>query len=74
MDTFKEFLKHEENGFFFKVGSSEDLSMVMERAINMSESDYKQLKTNLQSMVDNTLSIDAIINSYVKYLNTNLNA
>lgn len=46
----------------------------MERAINMSESDYKQLKTNLQSMVDNTLSIDAIINSYVKYLNTNLNA
>ncbi len=74
LDTFKEFLKHEENGFFFKAGSSEDLSIVMERAINMSETDYKQLKTNLQSMVDNTLSIDAIINSYVKYLNTNLNA
>lgn len=67
LDTFMEFITHEQNGYLFLQGSTEELAKTMKRAINNSVQDYSKLKLNLQKMVDESLAAEIIVEKYIKY-------
>jgi len=74
LDTFREFITHEENGYLFTPGSAAELAEVMKRAINNSNNDYQMLKDNLQQMIDENLSENIIVKKYTDYIKQCLNA
>ena len=74
LDTFKEFIDDNYNGYFFKQGNARALADVMRKAINNSAEEYQRLKINLQKMVEENLSEAIIIRKYLDYFETCLNA
>lgn len=68
LDTFKEFLNDNEDGYFFESGNEEALAGRMEFVI-MNHSDiYDKLRAKQRQMVDEKLSNNAIINKYKSYI------
>lgn len=68
LDTFKEFITHDFNGYLFNQGSATELAKMMKRAIDNNVEEYQALKHNLQKMVDENLSEKIIIGKYSDYL------
>lgn len=74
LDTFREFLTDNEDGFFFTPGDAADLAETMLRAIRLPEEENTRLRANQQRMIDEVLSTEAITRRYKEYLTSHLNA
>jgi len=65
---FKEYVEDGVTGFLFQPMDSDDLYRKMKHTIEHFE-DYLQIKQNLKNFVDMNCSIDAIVDSYLRYFN-----
>lgn len=74
LPSFHEFITGDGDSMFFRTGDPWDLALKMEEAINLSEKDYNQMKFNLKKIVDEKLSVSAIINKYDSYFTRLLNS
>lgn len=74
LDTFREFLSDNEDGFFFNPGDADSLADILVKAIQLTKSEYNRLRTNQQSMIDRLLSTKAITQRYKEYLNSHIDA
>lgn len=68
LDTFKEFMNGENDGYFFQMGSAEHLAAIMEKAIEEYNTRYADLRLYQAKLVKEKLSTDAIINQYRQYI------
>lgn len=66
---FKEFNNDPSCGFMFKSCDSHDLSVVMERALNLSPQEIQKMKEVQKKFVEKVFSAKFILNKYVDYLN-----
>lgn len=74
LDTFKEFLSDNEDGFFFTPGDANALADTMIKAIQLPKAEYDRLRANQQSMIDTLLSTNAITQRYKEYFNSHIDA
>ncbi len=68
LDTFKEFMNGENDGYFFQMGSAEKLAATMKRAIEEYDSRYADLRLCQARLVKEKLSSEAILNQYRHYI------
>ena len=68
LDTFKEFLIDQEDGYFFEPGNEEDLAQRMEFVIKNHHVIYNKLRAKQRQMVDEKLSNNTIIEKYKIYI------
>lgn len=70
LDTFKEFLNDDVDGYFFETGNAEKLADRMQYVIEHHTEIYTRLQTKQAELVQEKLSADAILNMYKGYINT----
>ncbi len=68
LDTFKEFMNGETDGYFFEMGSAEQLAATMQKAIEEYDARYADMRLCQAKMVKEKLSSEAILNQYRIYL------
>ena len=66
---FKEYNGSEDYGFMFESCNSHSLSVVMERALNLSVAEINNMKVAQRAFVENTFSAKSILAKYIDYLN-----
>lgn len=66
---FKEYNGCEDYGFMFESCNSHSLSVVMERALNLSAAEINNMKAAQRAFVENTFSAKSILTKYIDYLN-----
>lgn len=68
LDTFKEFMNGEDDGYFFKMGSAVQLAETMQKAIEEYNTHYTNMRICQAELVKEKLSTDAILNQYRQYI------
>lgn len=68
LDTFKEFMNGEDDGYFFKMGSAVLLAETMQKAIEEYNTHYTNMRISQAELVKEKLSTDAILNQYRQYI------
>lgn len=66
---FKEYNGSEDYGFMFESCNSHSLSVVMERALNLSVAEINNMKVAQRAFVEKTFSAKSILAKYIDYLN-----
>lgn len=69
LDTFKEFMTGENDGYFFQMGSAEQLATTMHKAIDEYNTRYADLRLCQAKLVKERFSSEAILNQYRQYIN-----
>lgn len=73
LDTFKEFMTDNQDGFFFKSLDVFALAEIMQRALYLPHNEYERLKENQRTHIKNNLSEKVVLTKYINYLNDKLN-
>lgn len=68
LDSFKEYISDKENGYFFEVGSAELLALTMKYAIDHHKENYIRLRVNQMRMLEEKLSVTAVLKKYKRYI------
>mgnify|MGYP003181068553 FL=1 len=68
LDTFKEFMTGENDGYFFQMGSAEQLAITMHKAIDEYSTRYTDLRRCQAILVKEKFSSEAILNQYRQYI------
>ena len=68
LDTFKEFMTGENDGYFFQMGSAEQLAITMHKAIEEYSTRYTDLRRCQATLVKEKFSSEAILNQYRQYI------
>lgn len=68
LDTFKEFMDGKSDGYFFEVGSAEELAEVMKKALENHTEKYLQMRMEQAKKVEEKLSTPAILDMYKTYI------
>lgn len=66
VEAFNEFVKEGESGFLFNTASSDNLTALLEAALNRSYNDYLKLQTSLNQFVESTYSQKSVAQQYEK--------
>lgn len=70
INGFVEHIINDKTGFLFKVNDPCSLRLVLSKAINLSVTEYQNMKDNLSAYVKATYSLDAVAQKYVEFFNT----
>ncbi|VAW20533.1 hypothetical protein MNBD_BACTEROID01-2271 [hydrothermal vent metagenome] len=65
---FREYIKHGQNGYLFKSGSSGELYSLMKGIIESNNQDYAMLRRNVKEFTRENIALEPIIQKYIDFL------